>query len=523
MTVGQFMLKEASILLFLIIQLILLVWLIIMVSGNSTTSNKSFGLLPSPKSPPISGLQADKYVGSSTYPLPYDAVVVLEGCSIENLLSWDISVSSKAIKVKIEWSCQPNNSNGCVIQEKVPKNLIKALRLHDLARPLWSLTSSSSKISIRFEWSIPKAVLQDSSMELPPLKQKLPPTCLPAYKTPSQPVKNIVYDSGYKSFNSTVGCYDPKIQNWRQHTSPVSNPKFDPSLRNVKHDVFITSKSSNKSTSKAESSSSQRNLEISTPALIINSEHTLATVNNYPDPLKSDHVSSVEALRASSSKEIDQNMSSKPSKLPSPESSMSTDQMNASKTSPSSPNISLINNRDANSTTLSHSKAISDVDSENSSDDDIPTPPPGFPKVFYPTPKPLPLMKDGFLPPTSKAYYMNIPGICRLCDKKVSSYLIDVHLLQCSELDRQSLDHFVKSVMKKTKLKRKQIVEASKQYNGFELDEKTVPNKYFKNSSDYKFFRNELENLTLELVRLAFHTLNIPVEYENFNLLKYTG
>lgn len=116
---------------------------------------------------------------------------------------------------------------------------------------------------------------------------------------------------------------------------------------------------------------------------------------------------------------------------------------------------------------------------------------------------------------------MNIPGTCRLCNKKSSSYLIDFHLLQCAELDHQSLDRFVQSVMKKSKLKRKQIIEAAKLYNKFELDEKSVPNKYFKNSAVYDYFTNELESLTQELAKEAFLKLNIPDVYENFNLLKY--
>ena len=131
-------------------------------------------------------------------------------------------------------------------------------------------------------------------------------------------------------------------------------------------------------------------------------------------------------------------------------------------------------------------------------------------------------MKDGFLPPKTKAFYMNIPGTCWLCNKSVSSFLTDLHLLQCSGLDHKAVDYFVQSVMKKTHLKHKLVIEAAKQYSKFELNENTIPNRFFKKSDDYDYFTSELENLTQELALTAFLSLDIPEVYENFNILKYT-
>lgn len=493
-----------------------------MVSENSTSKNIRPGLLPPPKCSPISDSKAINFVGNSTYPLPYEAVVVLEGCSIVNILSWDMSVSPKVVKVKVEWSCQPNSSIGCILHEKFPKNLIEALRLHNLARPSWSLSSSTSKITTHFEWPISKDFMPTSPTESSSLIHNLPLPCSTSPKTPIYGGKIRNFDSGYKSFDLTIGRQDPKLQNWRQRPSPVSQPKFGPSPKISKHDIFLNSKPSSKPASTKDSSYTPENLKVLEASSIINSESTLATacVNNYPGPLKSDSSLETNSTIVSSPPNINQSFSSISSNsLPQVTNIVRSNIPNTSK---SYSEVSSSDKCDLALNVSTKPNPINNEDNESSSDDEIPVPPPGFPKSFYPVPNPLPLMNDGFLSPKSKAFYMNLPGSCRLCDKKVASYLIDLHLLQRSGLDRQPLDRFTQSIMKKSRLKRKQVIEAAKLYNKFELNEKTIPKKYFKNSVVYDFFTNELESLTQELARTAFRSLNIPEEYENFNLLKYT-
>lgn len=516
----------------------------------------SSGLLPTPSSPPVADLQADNYVGASLYPLPYEAVVVLEGCSLQDLLSWDLSVSTKSIKVKVHWSCHSNSSNGCILQEKLPKNLIKSLCLHDLARPSWSISSSQTKVSINFDWSISKAVPAISS------KVSSSPNCpVSAYpfKTPIQPDIKSNFDSGYVSGNLTVGCQGPNFENWRRKSSPIPQPNFTTPSNPTKHDVYINPKAHTKSASNAFDSSSTRNSQSSKSPKLINSVSSVATtglVNDYTEPKpkssslvdassqsvcrvkssmespvnstssidnsKSSKVSFSSNIHGSSSSvaEISKPITSADQKKPSITQSATTLDSDSSRSSSAPVNSSSTKERNtAMKSTVNPLKNV--VVPTLSNLVDIPVPPKGFPKVFYEAPNPLPIVGDGFLDPNLFAFFMNIQGTCRLCNKSVSSYLIEAHILQCTGLNRQSLDKFIKVTMKETSLKKKQVVDAAILFSKFEMNEGTVPNKYFKNINKFRAFTREIENITKTLFDTAFEKLNISSKLQNFNILKY--
>ena len=142
LTVGRFILREATIFHLYYFLLIFPFTAVMVFSESFSTPNQSLSILPTPQSLPIKDQHPKNYIGSSFYPLPYQAVLVLEGCSLQDLLSWDISISSKSIKVKIQWSSNLKSTKGCIHREKIPNNLIESLCLHDLAQPLWSLVLS---------------------------------------------------------------------------------------------------------------------------------------------------------------------------------------------------------------------------------------------------------------------------------------------------------------------------------------------------------------------------------------------
>ena len=462
----------------------------------------SSGLLPKPDSQPTPNLHPEKYVGSSLFPLPFQAVLLLEGSSLLELVSWDLSVSTKSLKIKMDWSCDTKSFSGCSLNEKLPPNLIRSLCLHDLANPSWSISSSSSKISIRIEWPISKPVSAKSSINSSSIKQMSSPVIPQTPKSASQAENREFLDSGYKSKEQPVGCYGPNSQNWRQKCSPIFQPNFGSSSKYSKHDVFVNP---DKSSPNVFRPLPTKDPSVSSESEIINSKLNLTTVK-------------FDTLKVTPSSTV-----SKPSSISSPDvgSKVNDIPMN------SQPTVSKTFSIPSDSSNENyHPKSTEAVlminEEESNSSDDFPIPPPDFPKSFYPNPHPLPVMNDGFLEPETKACYMNLPGKCRLCNTKVSSYLIDLHLLQCSGLDRQPLDSFVQEVMKKTKLKRKKVVEAAIQFCKFELSEKTVPNKYFKNIDKFNFFSSELENIIQKLTKSAFRILNIPEMYENFNILKYT-
>ena len=115
--------REVATLIICILFSILFVLSTVMVIKSPSAMNYSPGLLPTPRSRPNPDLRAENYIGSSLYPIPFQAVIMLDGCSLSDLVSWDLSVSSKVLKVKLDWSCDTKSSSNYNLQEKILPNL----------------------------------------------------------------------------------------------------------------------------------------------------------------------------------------------------------------------------------------------------------------------------------------------------------------------------------------------------------------------------------------------------------------
>ena len=149
---------------------------------------------PTPRSPAIKNGVPASYVKSSYYPIPYLAIIVTESCDIHEILSWDINVSSKLVKIKVEWSVS-KNSNG--INAPIPKAVYNSISAYNLGHPTWSSSYSMDKLSLKVEWKI-----NDPSSNITP--SMAPSTITPHHLTPGQPSQtNRIYDSGYGSPNSS--------------------------------------------------------------------------------------------------------------------------------------------------------------------------------------------------------------------------------------------------------------------------------------------------------------------------------
>ena len=131
---------------------------------------------------------------------------------------------------------------------------------------LRGLLSSHDKVSVNFEWSISKDICSISLTLSSSPKQNSSPAGLNSPKTPYKPTRNQNFDSGY---NSTVGCHVPNIQNWRQNTTPLPQPKFVSPANKIKHDVFVNPKSSTDGVSNVKSPSSSKNSKLSTSLQLI--------------------------------------------------------------------------------------------------------------------------------------------------------------------------------------------------------------------------------------------------------------
>ena len=107
------------------------------------------GILPTPNSPGIQNGDISSYIKRSYYPIPYQAIIALENCDIHELLSWDINVSIKSIKIKVEWSTAKNNGS-----IKLPKAVYNSIASYNLTQPTWSSSFNNQTLSFKVEWKI---------------------------------------------------------------------------------------------------------------------------------------------------------------------------------------------------------------------------------------------------------------------------------------------------------------------------------------------------------------------------------
>ena len=415
---------------------------------------------------PSPGLKPEKYIDSSLFPVPYQAVIILKEAPLKDLISWNLSTSSKAVKVKLEWSCDPNPHSNFKLQEKLPINLIKALCLYELTRPSWSMTSSTTKISCNFEWSLSSFTSDKSSNILTTSNQNISLVSSNSPKTPFQRETTKYFDSGYLSNKSTVGCYDSNIQNWRSNSSSILQPKFSPSPPKKNHDVFIPSKASSKSSKKSSTSKSNMNSMNSKSPELINSISALAT----------------------------------------------------SKTSTNCHTPKALKSQASNSCGNLQQKTAS---SKSSTNDEILDPKfDGYRR--NPAPSSVPVDENGFIPECFDIDDYNITGRCRLCQKKVSSVLIDLHLTTCPKIsDRdQLLSSFLDETSQCFRFKRETIKDLMPKYYKTQLADDNIPNEHFKDSFTYSAFCSELDNIADLLSEKALGLLNI-VRQDKYNILDY--
>lgn len=459
------------------ISILLFCWCLSTVFGLYKMALSSFhfskpspGLLPTPSSPPYKNLSPDCYVGSSYFPLPYQLVLLLEGCPLDSIVSWDISVSKKQLKLKLVWSLYSRPSTGCLLREVLPSHIFKSISSHDLGSPSWSTSCSSSQTSLRIDWPLNKlnSSHSHSSPTLPTPSQNsslnfstFTPVQKASFSTP-------IPDSGYQSFNSRSGCRGASSSNWRQNISPPSKPNFvSPVRKTIRHDVFVPKSKPPPPPSvicNENSGCSPEKPCISTTSNILN--------NTTRDLLMSDSMPQITEASPESNKII------------------------------SSPT-------DTHSDSDSDSVCSDDVDLAN--------------KIFLPTPSPLPI-SDGFIDPDIDAHFMNISGSCRLCHAEVSSYLIDAHLIECTSLDGNFLSDFIDKFSSTYFCDPEDVIKAAKTFLNFQLTDSTcLSNDIFSDISVYRVFTKNIEDLIVKLVDDALVSLKLskPPNFPNFNLLYY--
>jgi hypothetical protein len=95
--------------------------------------NASTGLLPTPTCPTIKSNNPNDFIKGSFYPIPYQAIIAIEGAKTHELLTWDINVTSQSVKVKMEWSVLDGST--LVKSDSIPKAVVNSISTYNLIQP----------------------------------------------------------------------------------------------------------------------------------------------------------------------------------------------------------------------------------------------------------------------------------------------------------------------------------------------------------------------------------------------------
>ena len=222
------------------------------------------GILPTPRSPIIKDGVPASYIKQSYYPIPYPAIIAIENSNIHEVISWDINVNHKSIKIKVDWALAKDKMETKSI---FPKSVYDSISSYNINQPTWSSSCSRDKLSLKVEWKISNPNPSNTSkISTPSLK----PSPIPGHLF-TTPKHNTMNDSGYGSpiFSSP-------------HRVNVSTPAGrlffpSPNHKTNRHDVYRNSPNSKTSvpTHNTSSSSNTLNPLLLTPIPNLDSSDTL--------------------------------------------------------------------------------------------------------------------------------------------------------------------------------------------------------------------------------------------------------
>ena len=187
----------------------------------------TYGLLPTPNSPRLNSTNPNDFVKPSLFPLPYQAVHIIESLEINSPPTWLINVKKNSVNFKIEWDVLGKSTS---VTSVFPKPVIHSLSTFDAHDPVWSTSLNNKKICLKIEWKI-----KDSSQSTSQLNPNSP--CYSSKPFASSPMTPHPpnNDSGYYSSPSP---FTP------QKASGYSHPQspFFPTTLFTPHrqDVYIS-------------------------------------------------------------------------------------------------------------------------------------------------------------------------------------------------------------------------------------------------------------------------------------------
>ncbi len=140
---------------------------------------------------------------------------------------------------------------------------------------------------------------------------------------------------------------------------------------------------------------------------------------------------------------------------------------------------------------------------------------------FAAPPDVLPLDSDGCLDSNLRVDRMCIPGKCRLCNKHVDSYNVDLHLLDCHRIEQFDIDDFAHEYADITQNSYHDIINVVYDYCQCIMhdDEISIP---FRKLSIFRKFLHELNCILDRKAIRVFQKNQLFGQRNRFNILNYS-
>lgn len=526
------------------------------------------GILPVPNTPLIEKGTPEHYIKRSYFPIPYQVIVAVDGCKVNEVLAWDINVTSKSVKIKVEYSLNESSTIPPTC-DLFPKAVVDSISTYNLVQPSWSSSFCLKKLVVRIEWLRVISSMSDNQNNSPNL----------LFTPQRSPKYNANQDSGYVSsatplhqtgnisgiytpyfyptklnFNTPVrpvhDVYQPSPRISRKsntphiHDSKVETNKFESSVKNQNDVEFHDPK--------VETSVHDLPAKVQVPLSPTSPTHESPTLQPKDPPPLSDHTT---PKQPPTSKKTPNQTTLPPTQHPpitsSPQcqgppplplntTSQSQDlsQSHDSHEPPTNPKSEVLTfDPEVSADAVLHEKPVSAVKSTDIKSSELPKFTVSKSKTghivlhrdpqidpdsdkFVKAPHPIPKSsKKKFINQKLDAGRMSIVGYCRLCGYQVKSCYADYHLLTCDALDQCELVNFYKEYASKTRGTDCDVEAMAYEYCEFKLSDNDVNNIFDMNT--IQSFINELEIILEKRAIDVFKRLGCPDQKRRYNILKY--
>ena len=445
------------------------------------------GLLPTPNTPQIHSPNPEDYVKCSYYPIPVQAVNIIESFNIRCQPTWDINVATKYVKFKAEWDlCGQVYTS--VNVDVFPKSVLSSLATYNLDQPSWNTSFTGKKLCLKLEWKVSSQQSRINISNSPIYNQNStdfafnsstnsPSSFSTPYRRHNQSYQA---DSGYKSANRfdshkespihSRRAYNENIANF-PNNSPVPCTKlFNSPRKSVNRQDLYRPQSVDTVKIKAKASITPKSENTSGNILSPKADQ----VNNSPQCNNNQH--SLESIQQSHASDV-------------------------------KPDLSAIHEKS------DEEELYSDPDYEPATDFNPST------NSFGLSPKKL-SFSNGYLSDAIDAEFMNLNGTCRLCHDTIPSYLAQLHVIECPKSDLDPVEEFYKTCAADLQTNKEKIQTYVKDHLQYKFNDDQIPNDTFKNCEQFYNFCSNVDELEKSQTRRFFEKCGTPPSKVT-NILSY--